>query len=306
MLFNPTERNINPFQIPAGARTMKKLVLALAIHDKNVTMAKPAQVTFTIRTGLTSPSEKCRAAKTHRYNELGITTLSKQRFVIAVPSHTRFISPMKVQVRGSRHLPFSTPGLHQGCDSPPHTSKQRPAPPASVRPDSGASPVRYEQVHGESPGTAHAVWYDPFLTQSPAAQREEKRFSPRRAPRNNHTPDRTVFSNWDQPNMFLMTLPGPGGSEEPSRHEGRAPDITHPVTISCSGENFIPWLLKRPSQTSTCNFDDVCCGEASFSTAERLFLVRVLVLGAFVPPRTQAACNEHELLCSVHPMNYHA
>ena len=142
MLFNPTERNVNPFQIPAGARTMKKLVLALAIHDKNVTMAKPAQVTFTIRTGLTSPSEKCRAAKTHRYNELGITTLSKQRFVIAVPSYTRFPSPIKVQVRGSRHLSLSTPGLHQGCDSPPHTSKQRPAPPASVRPDSGASPVR--------------------------------------------------------------------------------------------------------------------------------------------------------------------
>ena len=55
MLFDPTERNVDPFQIPTGARTMKKLVLALAIHDKDVTMAKPAQVTFTIRTGLTSP-----------------------------------------------------------------------------------------------------------------------------------------------------------------------------------------------------------------------------------------------------------
>ena len=142
MLFNPTERNVNPFQIPAGARTMKKLVLALAIHDKNVTMTKPAQVTFIIRAGLTSPSEKCRAAKTHRYNEFGITTLSKQRFVIAVPTNTRSPSPIKVQVRGGWHIPLSTPRLHQGCDSPPHTSKQWPALPASVRPDSGASPVR--------------------------------------------------------------------------------------------------------------------------------------------------------------------
>ena len=64
MLFDPTERNVNPSQIPTGARAMKELVLALAIHDKDVTMAKPAQVAFIIRTGLTSPSEKCRAAKT--------------------------------------------------------------------------------------------------------------------------------------------------------------------------------------------------------------------------------------------------
>ena len=65
MLFDPTERNVNPFQIPTGARAMKELVLALAIHDKDVTMAKPAQVTFTIRTGLTTPSEQCGATKTH-------------------------------------------------------------------------------------------------------------------------------------------------------------------------------------------------------------------------------------------------
>ena len=65
MLFDPTERNVNPFQIPTGARAMKELVLALAIHDKDVTMAKLAQVTFIIRTGLTPPSEKCGATKTH-------------------------------------------------------------------------------------------------------------------------------------------------------------------------------------------------------------------------------------------------
>ena len=70
MLFDPTERNVDPFLFPARIRTMKKLVLALAIHDKNVTMAKPAQVGFIIRTGLTPPSEERRGSKTHRNNEL--------------------------------------------------------------------------------------------------------------------------------------------------------------------------------------------------------------------------------------------
>ena len=61
MLVDPTERNVNPFLIPTRARTMKELALATAIHDKNVTMAKPAQVAFIIWAGLTPPSEDCRA-----------------------------------------------------------------------------------------------------------------------------------------------------------------------------------------------------------------------------------------------------
>ena len=65
MLFDPTERNVNPFLIPTRARPMKELVLALTIHDKNVTMVKPARVTFIRRTGLTPPSEQCKATKTH-------------------------------------------------------------------------------------------------------------------------------------------------------------------------------------------------------------------------------------------------
>ena len=44
MLFDPTERNVDPFLFPTGIRTMKKLVLTSAIHDKNVTMAEAAQV----------------------------------------------------------------------------------------------------------------------------------------------------------------------------------------------------------------------------------------------------------------------
>ena len=65
MLFDPTERNVDPFLFPTGIRTMKKLVLTSAIHDKNVTMAETAQVSFIVRTGLTPPSEKNSAAKTH-------------------------------------------------------------------------------------------------------------------------------------------------------------------------------------------------------------------------------------------------
>ena len=44
---------------------MKELVLALTIHDKNVNMAKAAQVSLVIQTGPTPPSEDYGAAKTH-------------------------------------------------------------------------------------------------------------------------------------------------------------------------------------------------------------------------------------------------
>ena len=84
MLFDPTERNVDPFLFPTRIRTMKKLVLTSAIHDKDVTMAKPAQVTFIAWTGPTPPSEDGGATKTHRNDEFGITVLSKQRFVVVV------------------------------------------------------------------------------------------------------------------------------------------------------------------------------------------------------------------------------
>ena len=112
MLFDPTERNVDPFLFPTRIRTMKKLVLTSAIHDKYVTMVKPARATFIGRTGLTLPSEKCEVTKTHRNDELGIPTLSKQKFVITMPTNTRVPSPVKVQVRGGRHLSLSTPRLH--------------------------------------------------------------------------------------------------------------------------------------------------------------------------------------------------
>ena len=42
MLFDPTERDVNPFLIRTGIRTMMELILALTIHDQDVTMVKPA------------------------------------------------------------------------------------------------------------------------------------------------------------------------------------------------------------------------------------------------------------------------
>ena len=150
---------------------MKELILTLAIHDKNVTMAKRDEVSFIVRTGLTPPSEKCRATKTHRNNEFGITTFSKQRFVVALPTHTRFPSPVKVQVRGGRHgFITGAIALHTPASSGQHRSPV-------CGPIAGPCPYAYEQVHEESQGTAHAVWYDPFFTQSPVESREENRFS---------------------------------------------------------------------------------------------------------------------------------
>ena len=65
MLFDPTERNVNAILFPARVRPMKELVLALTIHDKNVTIVKPARAAFIRRTELTPPSEKCEVTKTH-------------------------------------------------------------------------------------------------------------------------------------------------------------------------------------------------------------------------------------------------
>ena len=174
MLFDPTERNVNPFLFLARVRPMKELILTLAIHDKNVTMVKAAKVSFIVRTGLTPPSEKRRAAKTHGNNELGITTFSKQRFVIAMPTNTRIPSPTKVQVRGSWHIPSAHQGFIRGAIAlhTPASSGQHRSP---VRgPSAGPRPYAYEQDHKELQETAHAVWYDPLLSQSPATAREEK------------------------------------------------------------------------------------------------------------------------------------
>ena len=65
-------------------------------------------------------------------------------------------------------------------------------------------------------------------------------------PEKNHTPDLSVFSLSDQPNMFLIILPGPGGSGESSGHEGQAIWTAHREPISISQKIVGPWLRKRP------------------------------------------------------------
>ena len=142
MLFNPTERNVNPFLFQTGIRTVKKLVLTLAIHDKNVTIAKTAQVSFTVRTGLALPLEDSLGAEADRHGKLLHPRPTKQWLVIAMPPHTRLPSPVKVQVHGGRRVSLSTPRLHQGSDSPPHLDEQWPAPRTSMWPDSCAASIR--------------------------------------------------------------------------------------------------------------------------------------------------------------------
>ena len=168
MLPDPTDRNVNPFLCRTGIRTVKKLVLTVTIHDQDVTMLKPAQAGLTIRTGLALPFEGARLpqlTETMSFSTPHPQTAAHHRCAIL-----HAISfPVKAQVRGSWHLSLSTPWRNQGCDSPPHTGMQWPTP---------LSPYAYEQVHEESQGTAHAVWYDPFFSQSPAASRREKRFFP--------------------------------------------------------------------------------------------------------------------------------
>ena len=70
MLPDPTERDVNPLLFQNRIPTVKKLVLTLAIHDKNVTVAKVARDSITVQTGLAIPSEERLGPKTHRHNEL--------------------------------------------------------------------------------------------------------------------------------------------------------------------------------------------------------------------------------------------
>ena len=81
MLFDPSERNVYQFLVPTRIGAMRKLVLAYTIHDKDVTMAKPARVLITVWTGLALPFEERPSTKAHRDIELRFPTLSKQRLI---------------------------------------------------------------------------------------------------------------------------------------------------------------------------------------------------------------------------------
>ena len=121
---------------------------------------------------------------------------------------------------------------------------------------------------------------------------------PRKAPRNNHTPDLAVFSNRDQPIPFLTSLPGPGDTEEKKGGGRQATISTQPDMISTTWEIGRLESSLRPAHVSTCNLPGACCREASFSTAGHLTWFRVLVLLGFVPPRTPP----HKLY--VHPPEF--
>ena len=107
MLPDPTELYFNPLLFQTGIRSVKKLVLALTIHDQKITMFKPTRASFTIQTGLAIPLEKRTGTKAHRHTE--IRTPKGGSLSLC---HPRFPSLVKVQVRSSRHIPLSTPRHH--------------------------------------------------------------------------------------------------------------------------------------------------------------------------------------------------
>ena len=141
MLPDPTERNVNPLLLQTAIRTVKKLVLTLAIHDKNVPMDKTARASFNVRTELALPFEGYRnSPKQRALHSHALQTAAHHR--CATSAYPRCPSPIKFKVRSSWHISLSTPWVHQGCDSPPQSSKQWPTPPASSWPDSCALPTR--------------------------------------------------------------------------------------------------------------------------------------------------------------------
>ena len=152
MPLDPKERNVNPLLVQTGIRTVKRLVLTLAIHDKNVTLAKTAQVSFTVRTGRALAIEDSLGAEAYRHIKLCLPTPSKQWLIIAMPSFTRIPFPMKVHVRGSRQIPSAHQdfirdaiALHTVAGSGQHR-------PPVCGPIAVPRPYAYEQVHEESQG----------------------------------------------------------------------------------------------------------------------------------------------------------
>ena len=239
MPLDPTERNVNPLLFQTGIRTVKKLILTLAIHNKNVTMTKPARANFTVRTGLALPFERRMRPKTHRNNELrSPNPLSKQRLIIAVPANTRVPSPIKVQLHSRWHF---SPSAHQGFIRGAialtlNSSGQHRSPVCD--PIAGPRPCEYEQEHEEPQGTAHAVRYDPFQTQSTAPVSNGSTHLSHIPPTfwKNQTPDFSVFVLTFHPIFIRMSLPGPGSTGVTNGVRGRNPTTAHLPSISCSWE----------------------------------------------------------------------
>ena len=166
-------------------------------------MAKPARASITVWTGGALPFEERLGTKAHRDNELRLP----------VSSCPRIPSPVKVQVRSSWHIPLSTPWPHQGCDSPPQSSKPWPTPPASSWPDSCALPVRMWARTRRKQGDRPRCVTRSFLYLVSRCNKGRKYIlSFRGTPEPPYTQHICFLSTSDQPNMFLTSLPGPGGT----------------------------------------------------------------------------------------------
>ena len=154
MLPDPTERDVNPLLFRTGIRTVKKLVLTFTIHDQKVTMIKPARANITIRTGLALPFEKRPLPKTHRHNELRLSTLPKKWLIIAVPSCVRCPCLVRGQVRRSRRVSLGTPCMASpGVRLPSSVQRavcQHRSP--ACGPTAGPCPYEYEQEHEKKQG----------------------------------------------------------------------------------------------------------------------------------------------------------
>ena len=188
-----------------------------------------------------------------------------------LPSHCPKIHPVSSRVATALHNPVS--------------SDQHRSPVCG--PIAGPCPYAYEQEHAESGGTDHAVWYDPFFTQSHEARREEKTSPPLKAPRKSQSPDLSVFPSCVHPNQLRTILPQPGAEVVKSGVGG--------------WEIFRLELLTRPTHASSCRLSDACCKGMFSPTAGRQTLLRVLVLEVFVSPETSRPLSTREFPCALAP-----
>ena len=139
MPLDPTERNVYTFLFQTSIRTVNKLVLSLT-HDEDITKVKPARACFTVRTRLALPLEARTGTKAHRHTELRRATLSKQRLIVALPSHTRMPSLVKVQVSSGWHVSSAHHGFigsAMALHNPKNSGQHRPplcGPTAAPRP----------------------------------------------------------------------------------------------------------------------------------------------------------------------------
>ena len=119
---------------------MHKLILALTIHDENITMVKPHELAALYGQDLPLHLKSARVPKLTGAMSFA-SPLSKQGLTIALPPHMRIPSPDKVQFAAVGTSPQHTM-VHEECGSPPQSREQWSAPPSNFWPDSCASPIR--------------------------------------------------------------------------------------------------------------------------------------------------------------------